>query len=140
MRLPPRALAGALALVIAGIALHSVGASALRQRAQWPADETYVNLPSTSAARWSYLGYNEVGADLTWIRLLVYYGSGFIGEGDFRYLSNFVSNVIVLDPKFKRVYEWASYTVTVTEDHQISTAAKVQREGRGLHRAGHAEA
>ncbi len=108
-------------MLIAGIALHSVGASARGQRASWPADESYVNLPSTSAARWSYLGYNEVGADLTWIRLLVYYGSGFIGEGDFRYLNNFVSNVIVLDPRFKKVYEWASYTVTVTEEHRIST-------------------
>lgn len=109
-------------MALAGLTLHAIGGSARQQRAEWPAEESYVALPSTSAARWTYLGYNELGADLTWIRLLVYYGSGFVGEGDFRYLGNFVRNVIILDPRFKKVYEWAAYTVTVTEDHRISTA------------------
>lgn len=112
-------LAGIVAL---GLGAHLLAALALDQRDQWPSEENYVVLPSADSARFSYLGYNEVAADITWSRLLVYYGSGFLGEGDFRYLGKFVRNVITLDPSFKKPYQWASYSVTVTAEHKVSTA------------------
>lgn len=109
-----------IALVTTGLLMQALGDSAREQRESWPLEESYVNLPPASAARWAYLGYNELAADITWARLLVYYGSGFLGEGDFRYLGKFIRNIMTLDPRFKRLYQWAAYTVTVTADHKIS--------------------
>jgi len=112
---------GASALLLMAVLANITGDFAHEARKDWPLEENYVTLPPPSAARFSYLGYNELAADVTWSRLLVYYGTGFLGEGDFRYLGNFVRNVIALDPKFKKVYEWASYSVTVNEKHQVSS-------------------
>ncbi len=112
---------GVAAIVGASVAVQGVGAAAREARSDWPIEEYYVTLPPPEAARFSYLGYNELAADITWSRLLVYYGSGFLGEGDFRYLGKFVDNITTLDPKFKKVYQWASYTITVNEEHQVST-------------------
>ncbi len=114
---------GIAALVGVSVAMNVVGAATHEQRGSWPIEESYVTLPPPQSARFWSLGYNELTADITWSRLLVYYGSGFLGEGDFRYVSNFVDNVIVLDPQFKKVYEWASYSITVNEKHQVSSEA-----------------
>ncbi len=121
MRRTPRLAAGVLALAAASLTAQGLGSAAREARDAWPTEESYVTLPPAEAARFGYLGYNELAADVTWARLLVYYGSGFLGEGDFRYLGNFVDNIIVLDPQFKKVYEWASYSVTVNEKRQVST-------------------
>ncbi|MCP4446340.1 MAG: hypothetical protein GY811_13490 [Myxococcales bacterium] len=119
-----RVALGGGCLLAASLAVQGVGSAARDARSDWPIEEYYVTLPPTEAARFSYLGYNELAADVTWSRLLVYYGSGFLGEGDFRYLGNFIDNVIALDPEFKKVYEWAMYSVTVNEEHRVSTAAE----------------
>ncbi len=123
-----RTAAGVAGLVVASIAAQGVGSAAQDAREDWPVEESYVTLPPPEAARFSYLGYNELAADVTWSRLLVYYGSGFLGEGDFRYLGSFVDNVIALDPHFKKVYQWASYSVTVNEEHRVSTAEEDIRQ------------
>jgi len=34
------------------------------------------------------------------------------GDESFRYLEQFIDNIIALDPEFKRVYEWAVFAVT----------------------------
>jgi len=91
-------------------------------------EESYVTLPPKEAARFVSLGYNELSADIIWSRMLVYYGSGFLGDGDFRYLSKFVRNIMVLDPQFKKLYQWASYAITVNEKHQVSTEAQDIRD------------
>lgn len=113
--------AGLASLVVASLAAQALGSAAHSARKTWPLEESYVTLPPAEAARFSYLGYNELAADVTWSRMLVYYGTGFLGEGDFRYLGNFIDNIIELDPNFKKVYQWASYSITVNEKHQVST-------------------
>lgn len=116
-----RAGAVVIGLFLALFLLQYFGDHARQARESWPDEEQYVTLPPKAAARYTYLGYNELAADVTWSRMLVYYGSGFIGEGDFRYLSKFIHNIIALDPKFRKLYFWAMYTVTVNENHQVST-------------------
>jgi tetratricopeptide (TPR) repeat protein len=51
------------------------------------------------------------------MRALVYYGSARTGQAEFLYLNKFIDNVIALDPKFHRVYDWAAYAVTYKETH-----------------------
>lgn len=108
--------------VLAALGTQVLGNHARQDRSGWPIEESYVTLPAPESARYVYLGYNELAADVTWSRMLVYYGAGFLGENDFRYLSKFIFNVVSLDPTFKKAYEWAAYSITITADHQVSTA------------------
>lgn len=124
-------IASITALLLGGVLLHLVGDSAREQRQRWPAEESYVTLPPPEAARWVYLGYNELAADITWSRLLVYYGQGFLGDSDLRYLGRFVDNIIALDPRFKKVYQWSVYSVTVGVEQQPG----IRHSIKILHRA-----
>lgn len=91
-----------------------LGARTRAQRQTWPVGEGLVWLPPPRAASIVAIGYRELWADINWSRLLVYYGSNWREDVNyrFRYLTRFLDNIIALDPRFKRVYEWASYSVT----------------------------
>ena len=99
-----------VAVCWAGVQLTQGAANA--ERAEWPEVEEYVVLPSSETAPITSLGYRQLVADVTWARLLVYYGSSHIGGSDFRYMQQFADNIITLDPQFKRVYRWAAYAMT----------------------------
>lgn len=105
-----------IALLVAGlfgVASHSLGQAIRTERAEWPPEQADVYLlPSPDTAPLLSGGYREVSADVTWARALVYYGSSLTGDADFRYLERFIDNVMALDPRFHRVYKWASYSVT----------------------------
>ena len=96
-------------------AAKSLQAAVLLDRSSWPAEEEYVLLPPSKAARFTSLGYNELAADTTWVRALVYYGSSIEGDEAYRYLEKFIDNIMVLDPTFKRAFEWAVSAVTYRE-------------------------
>ena len=104
----------AIAVVIGCVAsAQALDRVALEERATWPRTEDYaIFLPSPEAAPIIYAGFREVAADITWVRLLVYYGTSMIGEADYRYLELFIDNVIALDPMFERAYSWAMRAVT----------------------------
>lgn len=107
-----KAAAGLTLVLVAWMGARSLQEIALRDRDHWPDVEEYVILPPASQASIAYLGYRQAAADITWARALVYYGSSTIGSTDFRYLEQFIDNVVTLDPKFKRAYSWAAAAVT----------------------------
>ena len=116
----------ALAVVL-WLGAQTLGQAARDQRANWPRSEDYVYLlPSPEAAPVVWAGYRELFADVYWAFALVYYGSSLVGEADFRYLERFIDNVLALDGKFKRVYQWASYAVmfqdeqATQDEHRLS--------------------
>jgi hypothetical protein len=112
-------LLGLLALA-AAIACWSGGrllaAQSLAERSTWPTGEDFVLLPTPELAPLVSLGYREAAADVTWARALVYYGATTAEGSDYKYLEQFIDNVIALDPSFKRVYRWASYAVTYKQE------------------------
>jgi len=101
--------------LFAGIAAHLIGERALGERETWPDVADRVTLPSPDNAPILYAGYREAAASLTWCRALVYYGGGGEDAADYRYLTQFIDNIIALDPWFKPVYRWAAYAVTFQE-------------------------
>lgn len=122
-------LATAVAGVLAFAASKGLQAAALDIRSGWPVVEEFKVIPPPSAARVVYAPIGrQLAADITWARALVYYGSSVIGESDFRYLTKFIDNIIALDPKFKRVYDWAGNAVAwkaeraTKEEFQVSVA------------------
>jgi hypothetical protein len=102
-------LAGALWLGASGL-----GARARSLQETWPRGEELVWLPPPQAAPILAMGYRQLWADVTWARVLVYFGTNAREDVNyrFRYLTRFLDNILALDPKFRRVYEWASYAVT----------------------------
>jgi tetratricopeptide (TPR) repeat protein len=116
-RRPGRLLPLLPALLVAGLCwlgARGLGASAVDARKTWPAGEGLVWLPPPQAAPVVAMGYRQLWADINWARLLVYYGTNQREDASFsfRYLTRFLDNIIALDPRFERVYEWASYSVT----------------------------
>jgi tetratricopeptide (TPR) repeat protein len=103
-----------IALALAGmgaLGAHGLGAGARAERETWPKGEGLVWLPPPRAAPIVAMGYRQLWADINWARSLVYYGLERRESETFqyRYLTRFLDNIIALDPKFKRVYDWAAY-------------------------------
>lgn len=108
-------------LLAAVVGLQGLSSQLRSERSDWPAEESYINLPDPESARFRALGYNELAADFRWCQMLVYYGTGLEEKSDFRYLAKFIHNIIALDPKFKKLYRWAAYAVTITANSSISS-------------------
>ena len=107
--------AGLAASAMLWLGTQALGSAALARRDSWPGVAARVTLPSPETAGLFWLGYREMGASLTWCRALVYYGGAQADEADYRYLAQFIDNVIALDPWFKPIYRWAAYAVTFQE-------------------------
>ena len=94
---------------------HQLRAGATAERDTWPKTAGTVLVPPVESARVLSLGYRELLADLTWCRMLVYFGGNWGGEGDLSQLETMIDLVMELDPRFKPVYDWAPYA-TVYKD------------------------
>jgi hypothetical protein len=127
------ATAGLLLFAVAAFWLGGQVAAASRaERATWPATEETAILPPPGAAPILAAGYRELAADLIWSRTLVYYGSSLVGETDLRDLERYLDLILSLDPKFKRVYQWAAAAVTykTTGGPRIEASRVTQEELR----------
>jgi tetratricopeptide (TPR) repeat protein len=83
---------------------------AAADRSGWPKAASTLLVPPVEVMR--FAPYRELVADLLWCRLLVYYGSNWLGDGDLSQVEDFLDDIVVLAPRFKAVYEWASFAVT----------------------------
>jgi hypothetical protein len=99
-------------LIVGGVALligaRLVGALAADQRAAWPevVDEPYA--PAPASAPYVTLGYQELAADILWVRARGYFGN----EGDTAAgLRGLVDALIALDPRFEDVYRFAALAI-----------------------------
>jgi hypothetical protein len=74
--------------------------------------EAHVTIPTVTAARVLSLGHNELFADLTWIRTLIYYGDGLVQSHGMPDVEKLVLLINRLDPWFHRVYLWGAHATT----------------------------
>ncbi len=120
---PPRfhiLVALLIAATLCWFAANETKALLRQDRQYWPTVEEHVLLPPPSAVRWLSLDYRELSADLMWIWAIQYYTSqhiGITGSSDLRFMGDFIDAIIALDPKFKRVYNWAADAVTFVRGH-----------------------
>ncbi len=99
------AFAGFAALVAAaGLCQHAAG----ERRARFPAVDDLVYLPSPGALRVASLGHGELGADLVFLRTIVYFSGSFVGSRDFGWLPGHLDTAIALDPDFRAPYLFGS--------------------------------
>lgn len=69
--------------------------------------DTY-NLPPPSVIRAFCFGFNELGADLLWIRTIAYFSDHLTTDHDLRYLERYLQNILSLDNHFKAIYRYGS--------------------------------
>lgn len=68
-------------------------------------DEHY-NLPPAGLLRGLAFGYNELAADLIWVRAINYFVDQYFQRRSYRYLERYISTILALDHHFKAVYRY----------------------------------
>ncbi|MCA9666092.1 MAG: hypothetical protein KC503_10905 [Myxococcales bacterium] len=94
--------------------------------------ETYY-LPPAPVVRALSFGYNELGADLVWLKTVAYFTDHLVGDRDYRYLSNYLETSLALDDHFRDVYTYGAPMLMSRGEHQ--TNADVLRAIALLERA-----
>ncbi|MBI5479056.1 MAG: hypothetical protein HY906_09380 [Deltaproteobacteria bacterium] len=114
--LPRRALAAGV-ICLGFSAVFGLHVGAVYRRDRLPPEQDLHYLPEPSALRAMTLGYTELGADLVWIRQVIYFGDEFTRRGDFRFMDRYLRTALALDPNFRRLYAWAgiSYAASGVE-------------------------
>jgi hypothetical protein len=93
--------------------------------------DPHVLLPPPGAIRLVSLGYNELAADLLWVRTLVYYGDGLVKKHGMPDLAQLLAAMNRLDPGFRRPYYWGAHAITfrnnVATDEEYRLSIEVLR-------------
>jgi hypothetical protein len=103
-----------LAACLAGLAL--VGARLARQAAAdlAPKEQTEAPYaPSPEAAPFVWLGHRELAADVSWVRLLSYFGGETSSANG---IADVVEAIVALDPRFRRAYEYGARAITMASE------------------------
>ena len=70
-----------------------------------------VYVPENHIVNLLSLGYDQVAADMLWIRTLNYFSRHFDADRKYEWLEHFLDQILHFDPKFRRVYHWAGANV-----------------------------
>jgi hypothetical protein len=101
------ALVAVVALGGARVARQAAAALAPHERAEAP------YAPSPQAAPLVSLGYRELGADISWVRLLGYFGGDTATASG---IADVVESMVALDPRFRRGYEYGARAITMASE------------------------
>src|SRR5262245_50576434 len=112
MRAWASVLVAALVAVLCWLGAFRVGDNLRRGRAALPRVEERAFVPDPRAARFISLGYNELAADISWSRTLLYYGDGMIKGFAMPDVEPMLELINAFDPWFRRPYIWGAYATT----------------------------
>lgn len=91
-------------------------------RDRLPSDDDALYLPRPSVLRAISLGYHELAADFVFVRAVVYFGAQMQARKEFRWLDNYLTTIVELDPQFEKPYRWAA-VATMYNGKEITRAA-----------------
>jgi len=90
--------------------------------------ESLLYLPSGKYLQPLTLGYNQMVADLLWIKTVAYFGSHFMTDKEYPWLSHMLNLIIDLDPLFDFPYYFGGIVLSL-EASQIESANKILERG-----------
>lgn len=91
-------------------------------------------MPPPGALRALSFGYNELAADLLWVRTIAYFSDHLGKDNDLRHLGRHLRNIVALDPRFKKVYRFGS-SMMMSQGHRQTNETVM--EAIALLRRGH---
>lgn len=90
--------------------------------------ESLLYLPSGKHLKPLTLGYNQVAADLLWIKTISYFGGHFLTDKEYPWLSHILNLIIDLDPRFDFPYYFGGIVLSL-EASQVENANKILARG-----------
>lgn len=84
-------------------------------------------LPTTDALRLISFGYDDVTADLLWLRTVTYYGAWRHGEHGIDYFRELTNRVVELDPQFVDAYRFGSMVLADDLDQFDEAVALLEK-------------
>ncbi len=107
-----------VAVLVAWLAtLGSLGAyfDAMAERTRHDGPIPHVSdnqlLPPVPVLRVMGLGQDTLMATVLWIKALAYFGEHFSRDRRYKWLETYIDTIAELDPKFKKLFEWAGVVV-----------------------------
>lgn len=100
-------------LVVAGVAFSAGDFAADRSREIRPEDPSVgvSYLPSSEALRVVSMGYENVMADVLWLRTVTYYGAWRKGDHGLEFFRALTDRIVDLDPLFLDGYKFGAYVL-----------------------------
>ena len=105
-----------IVLLIVGFTVHVLQIQLRKTRGQNPFQEL-LYLPSGKYLKVVVLGFDDLVADLLWIRGIQYFGGHFMGDKNYAMLSRIFEVITTLEPDFVDVYRFAAMALG-EEAHQ----------------------
>ncbi len=90
--------------------------------------ESLLYLPSGEYLQPLSLGYQLMLSDMLWIKTITYFGSHFMGDGEYPWLYHILSLIIDLDPRFDFPYYFGGVVLSL-EAAQAENANKILARG-----------
>lgn len=90
--------------------------------------EDLLYLPSGKFLKGAALGYDEMLADLLWIKALAYFGGHAVTDQDYTWLSHILDIVTTLDPFFQYPYEFGG-VILATEINDVDKSNELLEKG-----------
>lgn len=98
------------------------------QRRTWTGDEKLMYVPSGRVLKIVSLGFDEVMADILYIKMIDYFGNHVASDRTYVWLYHMADLVTTLDPKFKFPYVFAGLMLNL-EANQYENARKIIVKG-----------
>ncbi|PID37936.1 MAG: hypothetical protein CSA24_01960 [Deltaproteobacteria bacterium] len=88
-------------------------------------------LPPPSVVRTLSFGYNELAADLIWVRCIAYFADHLVTDRDVRHIHRYVETVVALDPYLKTTYRYGAAMLTAIPSGNASIHRAIALLERG---------
>lgn len=85
-------------------------------------------LPSGKFLKPAALGFDELLADLLWVKAVTYFGGHYLTDKQYDWLYHILDIVTTLDPRFEYVYEFGGIVLSI-EANQIKESIALLKKG-----------
>jgi hypothetical protein len=111
-----------ICFLILGLTLHLLHLQVRKTRGQNPYQEL-LYLPSGKYIKVVVLGFDNLFADILWLRAIQYFGGHFMGDRNYAMLDRIFEVITTLEPSFVDVYRFASMALGEEAHKYKETAA-----------------
>ena len=117
-----------LTIVVAAIGIHYLQLRIDEQRSDGTVVRSLMRLPDGEVLKFVSLGYQNIVADVIWLRIIQVFGDRTVTEDGYNWIYNALDAVTTLDPRFVEAYLAGSMTLTVMADH-VEQSNQILKKG-----------